>query len=166
MACLPYPPTLLLCCCCAQVHYTISRPQPAKSGGLSSRGRGTRGAAAKQAHAAAQPDGSEVISFVSQLWQYGSEQQELVASLLAAAGRGSPAVQAAAAVVVEQQQPPGAEQPGSSHAGSAEPMVEGLEATEAGVEHLEVCAAADGDQQDRPSKRARQEDSDMLGQGA
>lgn len=148
------------------MHYTISRPQPAKSGGSSSRGRGTRGGAAKQAHAAAQPDGSEVVSFVSQLRQYGSEQQELVASLLAAAGRG-PVVQAAAAVVVEQQQPAGAgKQPGSD-AGSAEPAVEGLEATEAGVEHLEVCAAAaaDGDQQDRPSKRARQQDSDMLGQG-
>lgn len=101
---------------------------------------------------------------MSQLRVYGSEQQELVASLLAAAGRG-PAVQAAAAVVVgEQQQPAGAgHQPGSD-AGSAEPALEGLEATEAGVEHLEVCeaAAADGDQQDRPSKRARQEDSDML----
>jgi hypothetical protein len=149
----------------SQVQYSISRPKPAKSGGASSRGRGTRGAAAKQAQAAPQPDGSEVVSFVSQLREYGSEQQELVDSLLTAAGRGPAVPQAAAAVVVEAppQQQQSAGVAGQPEAGSAEPAVEGLEATEEGVEHLEV-SAADGDQHDRPSKRARQEDSDMLGE--
>lgn len=77
--------------CILQVHYTIQRPQPPKQ--TAAKGRGTRGATAKQRQQAQQPDGSEVVSFVTQVRDYSSEQQELISTLLREAGVDMQAVQ-------------------------------------------------------------------------
>lgn len=71
------------------MHYSISRPQ-APQAANSSKGRGTRSLLAKQRQQQQQPDGSSVVSFVTQLRDYSREHQELVAELYQLAGREVP----------------------------------------------------------------------------
>jgi hypothetical protein len=82
--------TRMVCLSDLQVHYIIKKPHRPKA---AAKGRGTRGATAKQRQQEEQPDASEVVSFVTQLRDYRTEQQELVASLLQVAGVQDHAVQ-------------------------------------------------------------------------